>query len=279
MSSVKVFRSDEGRDKIRNYYNMILGFFPYAKKYVETEFGKTFYIEAGNTANPDLVLIHGSCSNTSSWLGDIPSLAEHFHVIAVDIPGEPGNSEEKRLEINSDEYPRWLKSFFDAIGLTKTAVMGNSLGGWLALHFSAGYPEMVASLVLLAPAGIVPARQAFITLTESDDKVRKNAAPLKDVIFGNTSIPKEVMDFLNLVGENFIPVTGSLPLLSDEKMLSLNMPVLFIGGKNDMTADMDAAAKRLSKHVSGAEIIMNEGSHVIMNSAGMVLPFLKKGLV
>lgn len=108
MSKFHVFKTEEGRNKIRSHYNQILSVIPLPQRYVDTSFGKTFLLEAGNPENPTIVLLHGSCSNCAAWLGDIPALSERFHVIAVDIPGEPGNSEENRLDIHSNDYPRWL---------------------------------------------------------------------------------------------------------------------------------------------------------------------------
>jgi pimeloyl-ACP methyl ester carboxylesterase len=276
MNKIKVFKSDEGRDKIRKYYNGILSFFPFARKYVDTSFGKTFVLEAGQIGNPALVLLHGSCSNSATWLGDIPVLMGKFHVFAVDILGEAGNSEENRLDINSDEYAHWFGELFDKLGISQAVIMGNSLGGWLALHFAAAYPEKTSALVLLAPSGIVQARQSFLAKTADLSKDPKSNASVKDAIFGDTAVPKEVMEFMSLVMANFNPVTDALSVLTDEQMRNLTMPVFMIAGKADIITDNIEAAKRLAKFVPHARIDLTEGSHVIVNTASVVLPFLIK---
>ncbi len=48
MNRIDVFKSKEGRDKIRGYYNQILSFVPFTKKYADTSYGKTFLLEAGS---------------------------------------------------------------------------------------------------------------------------------------------------------------------------------------------------------------------------------------
>ena len=58
---MNVFKSEEGRDKIRGYYNKILSFFPLTQKYVDTSFGKTFVLEAGSAKNPAVILSQGHC--------------------------------------------------------------------------------------------------------------------------------------------------------------------------------------------------------------------------
>jgi len=48
---MNVFKSTEGREKIRKFYNQILSLFPLIQKYVSTTFGKTFALEMGNEKN------------------------------------------------------------------------------------------------------------------------------------------------------------------------------------------------------------------------------------
>ncbi len=123
-----VFKSEESRDMIRSRYNQILSAFPFKQLYIDTSFGKTFILESGVPENPPLILLHGSCSNSAFWFGEISVLSNMFHVLAVDIIGEAGNSEEKRLDLNQDGYADWLKEVFDALSIEKAVVMGNSLG-------------------------------------------------------------------------------------------------------------------------------------------------------
>ena len=81
MNKTSVFKSVEGCDKIRGYYNNILKLFPITKRFVNTSFGQTFVLEVGNIENPSVVLLHGSCSNSASWLGDLPALTTAYQRI------------------------------------------------------------------------------------------------------------------------------------------------------------------------------------------------------
>lgn len=274
MQKTSVFKSQESREKIRGYYDMILNAFPLGKRYVETTFGRTFILEAGKSDRPPMVLLHGSCSNNAAWLGDLSALSREYHAFAVDIPGEPGNSEEYRLNLQSDEYSRWLAEVLDALALKKAILVGNSLGGWLALQFTAAHPERVQALILLAAAGLVPPKQAFIEQTQKIPMDRSSAKATKDTILGDSVLPAEVLQFMMLVFEHFNPIIGALPILSDVQLAGLSMPVLFIAGISDATMDATLAAKRLKAQVPQAEVILLEGSHVITTAADKVLPFL-----
>lgn len=275
MNANSVFKSVEGREKIRAYYNQILSFFPLTQRYVDTSFGKTFVLEAGNDENPAVILLHGSCSNSAAWLGDIPVLASKFHVFAVDILGEAGNSEENRLDINSNGYPQWLNELMNMLNIKQSVIMGNSMGGCLALHFAAAYPQRILALVLLAPSGIIPPKQSFLDQTAGIVSNAENAASVNDSVLGDEAIPKEVREFMNLIMENFNPLTGALPVLTDEQMRALVMPVLLIAGTNDATMDTVKASKRLSLLVPHAKTqLIENGSHVIMGVTDTVMPFL-----
>ena len=273
-----VFKSEEGRDKIRAYYNQILGFFPIAQTYADTSFGKTFVLKAGDTNKPAVILLHGSCSNSAAWLGDIPVLAERFCVFAVDILGEAGNSDENRLE--PGQYALWLNELMDALQIGRAVVIGNSMGGWIALHFAAAYPQRTTALVLIASSGIVPAASSYLAQTDAFfDHENQEASSLIDPIMKDVDIPQEVRDFMTLIIENFHPFQGTLPLLSHEQMRVLTMPVLLIAGTNDVTMDAGKAADRLLTLVPHAKVTLIEGGgHVITGAMDIVMPFLSTHL-
>ncbi len=273
---MNVFKSIAGRAKIREYYNNILSFFPLTQRYVDTSFGKTFVLEAGVEENPAIILLHGSCSNSAAWLSDIAALAEQYHIFAVDILGEPGNSEDNRLDIHSNNYPHWLNEVLDALKTKKAIVIGNSMGGWLALHFAATYPQRTAALALLAPSGIIAPEQSFVNQTTDIASNSDSAEAITDAVIGNNAIPKEVLEFMKLVLENFNPITEALPVLTDEQMRLLSMPILYIAGTNDVTMNVTKAADRLTSLVPHANISLTEGAHVITSAADKVIPFLSK---
>lgn len=278
MNKASVFKSTEGREKIRAYYNNILGFFPFRQRFVDTSFGKTFVLEAGNPVGQTVVFLHGSCSNSAAWLGDMAVMAGSYHVCAVDMPGEPGNSEDNRLDFESGEYPRWLKEALDSLEIEKAVLIGNSMGGWLALHFGASFPTRTSALVLLAPSGIVQPRQSFMDKIADISSKPDVARSVNDDVMGGVTIPKEVIEFMALVMENFVPYTGTLPVLTDGQMLTLKMPVLYIAGTADVTMDVEKASQRLLGLVPHATVSLNDGAHVIVSSADKAIPFLEREL-
>lgn len=271
-----VFKTKESRDKIRSRYNQILSTFPFKQRYVETTFGKTFILESGAPENPALILLHGSCSNSAFWFGEISILSNMFHVLAVDIIGEAGNSDENRLDINQDGYADWLKVVLDALSIEKAVVMGNSLGSWMALKFSVKYPDCVSRLILIAPSGLSVQNVDFLERAKNA-ALKNEALTLDSSIAQGNELPKEVEEFINLILWGYNPIAEELPTFSDEQIVRLVMPILFIAGKEDVIIDTVSASQRLSKLIPNAKVhLLENNGHVVLNALEYVIPFLTK---
>jgi pimeloyl-ACP methyl ester carboxylesterase len=109
------------------------------------------YTRAG-TGEP-LVLLHGIGSWRHAWQPVLPALTGQFDVIAVDLPGF-GDSEPlpARVEPHPAALAAKVGELLDHLGVAAPHVVGNSLGGWVALELAGVRP--VASLTLLSPAGL-----------------------------------------------------------------------------------------------------------------------------
>ncbi|MHC1787481.1 MAG: alpha/beta fold hydrolase [Christensenellales bacterium] len=268
-----VFMTEGARDKFRAVYNQILSQFPFRQKFIHTAYGQTFVLAAGQESNPPIILLHGSCSNSAFWFPEMMALSSDYAVYALDIPGEAGNSEEYRPSLDSDAFAVWMKEVLDTLGLETAAVLGNSLGGWMALKFSTAYPERVSKLVLIASAGLAEIRPQFISNAAQRQQAEGSVSIDFDVI-GEHDIPKEVLDFMKLIVESYKPIQY-LPVFEDRQLLRLNMPVLFVGGENDRIIDVPQSAERLSRLVPTAEIhLLTNCGHVVSNSVVCIIPFL-----
>ncbi len=100
-----------------------------------------------------VVLIHGLSSNLSFWRENISALSEKYRVIAVDLPGY-GKSNKNSVPCTMAFYADFLNRFLDALRLKKVNMIGQSMGGQIAITFALTYPERLHRLVLAAPAGV-----------------------------------------------------------------------------------------------------------------------------
>jgi pimeloyl-ACP methyl ester carboxylesterase len=104
-------------------------------------------------AGAPLVLLHGLGSSRDVWEGVIPALAEQYDVLAVDLPGF-GDSVPMpaAVEPSPAALAAAVAGLLDELGVIAPHVVGNSLGGWVALELAHIRPA--ASLTLLSPAGM-----------------------------------------------------------------------------------------------------------------------------
>jgi pimeloyl-ACP methyl ester carboxylesterase len=118
------------------------------------------------------------------WAPVVPALAERFDVLAVDLPGF-GRSEPlpPQQEPSPAVLAACVSDLLDDLGIRGPHVVGNSLGGWVALELAGRRP--VASLTLLAPAGLWRRNTPLycrVTLGASRWLARHAARPLRRLV-------------------------------------------------------------------------------------------------
>lgn len=126
---------------------------------VETRSWRLHYHEAGE-GHP-VVLLHGSGPGASGWSNfapNVPVLAEHFRVIALDAPGwgasDPG------LPATYD-HPNAVLELLDVLDIERAALVGNSMGGSTAVTFAARYPDRISHLATMGVVALTEVPSMF----------------------------------------------------------------------------------------------------------------------
>ena len=101
-----------------------------------------------------LVAIHGLGSASTAWDLVQPELQKHFEFITLDLPGHGDALMDADESMNPVNISKLILKELQAIGITKFHLIGNSLGGWIALEMAAAFPENVLSVTGVAPAGL-----------------------------------------------------------------------------------------------------------------------------
>lgn len=206
MQTKLAFKFQEGKTAVTKFYDLLLENWPEPneKVYVNTRYGKTFIIANGDKDAPPLVLLHGSAMNSVMWLADAREYSRNYRVYAVDIPGEPGRSDENQLPLDGPAYAEWLEDVLNALSIEKASLVGISLGAWLSVKFSVCYPERVNKLVLLCPAGIGKQKISFLFKAMAHMVLgEKEMDRLSKKVNGNQPIPDVVIKYQRLIGKNF----------------------------------------------------------------------------
>jgi 4,5:9,10-diseco-3-hydroxy-5,9,17-trioxoandrosta-1(10),2-diene-4-oate hydrolase len=108
---------------------------------------------AGADAGKPIVFVHGLSGSWPNWLEQLPVFAREHRVIAVDLPGF-GHSPMPADKLTIAGYARMLDRLLAQLQTDAAAVVGNSMGGFVAAELAIAYPQRVERLVLVSAAGI-----------------------------------------------------------------------------------------------------------------------------
>ena len=114
---------------------------------------KIHYVEAGS--GPTVILLHGLGGSTQVWQLNIAALAEKYHVVVPDQIGF-GKSDKPLVNYRIRTYVDFLDQFCKQLKIERASLVGNSMGGWIAIAFTAAFPDRVDKLVLVNAAGYKP---------------------------------------------------------------------------------------------------------------------------
>jgi pimeloyl-ACP methyl ester carboxylesterase len=155
-----LYKTPDGYRAIMNWYDDALELIhcDYESQFVKTRFGHTHMIAAGDKDAEPLILIAGVAGCAPLWHRQIPALAEHFRVYALDVVGQPGRSDPYPPSFLNDDYSQWLCDVLDGLHLDKAHFAGTSVGGWIVMKMGIQAPERVNKIVMLSPTGVSRAR-------------------------------------------------------------------------------------------------------------------------
>jgi pimeloyl-ACP methyl ester carboxylesterase len=207
---------------------------------------------------PPLVFVHGLSGSWQNWLEQLPEFSRDHRCIAVDLPGF-GESPMPRDEITISGYGRWLDGLFDALEIDGAAVVGNSMGGFIAAETAIKFPHRVERLVLVAAAGLSiehqrgldPMRRALElgeTLIEfglafgigRSSALMKRPRGRKALLWGVAAHPEDISPALVAEQLKGAPKKGFLPALEAlsnypirDRLDDIGCPTLIVWGPKD----------------------------------------------
>jgi pimeloyl-ACP methyl ester carboxylesterase len=104
-------------------------------------------------SGPVVLLVHGMAGSSATWRFVMPRLAERFTVVAPDLLGH-GESAKPRGDYSLGAFASGLRDLLDALGHERATVIGQSLGGGIAMQFAYQFPERCERLVLVSSGGL-----------------------------------------------------------------------------------------------------------------------------
>jgi len=135
--------------------------YPYDVDFLELNIQRSTYsmaymhIEAENPNGETVVLLHGKNFNGAYWQTTIDTLQKSgYNVLVPDQIGFGKSSKPEHFQYTFQQLAENTKKLIDTLGITKTSILGHSMGGMLATRFALMYPEITKKLVLVNPIGL-----------------------------------------------------------------------------------------------------------------------------
>jgi pimeloyl-ACP methyl ester carboxylesterase len=128
-----------------------------ASSYYVSQRLRLHFVDWGNEGAPPLVLIHGGRDHARSWDWVARDLRRDYHVIAPDLRGHGDSSWVRGGHYTIHEFLLDIAQLLDTLDLAPATIIGHSLGGAVAINYTATFPERVKKLVAIEGLGPPPA--------------------------------------------------------------------------------------------------------------------------
>lgn len=237
------------------------------------------YIDQGE--GPVVVFLHGSgpgASGHSNFQGNYPAfVARGYRCLVPDLVGFGYSDKPDNVEYPLAFFVECLKQTLDAAGVSRCTVIGNSLGGAVAIGLALAHPELVAGLILMAPGGMsqreeylqMPAMQKMFEIYMSEggltpEKMRElfETGLVYDPGYVTGELIAQRMHIMALMNLQ-VMVTMDIPYLP-ERLPELQCPVLAFWGANDQMMP-DSGLLAMAKHCPNMKmIVLSECGHWAM---------------
>lgn len=127
-----------------------------ASSYYVSQRLRLHFVDWGNEQAPPLILLHGGKDHARSWDWVARALREDYHIIAPDLRGHGDSAWVFGGHYTINEFVLDVAQLIHTLDLHDVTIIAHSLGGAVALQYTAVYPERVARLVAIEGLGPPP---------------------------------------------------------------------------------------------------------------------------
>ena len=264
--SISHWADDRAAAAYRAAYDEALDLWPipYLAQSVETAFGRIHVVESGPVHADPVVLIHAASLSATQWYLQAADLGTDHRLIAIDILGDIGRSEQAAPIRTREDAAAWLVATLDALDVRAATFIGSSFGGFLSANVAVLRPERVQSLVLLAPAATLRPFRSLANLairTGSLLPLPMTVKPgLRGMMEGRLPDARIVRQMEVGVRGFRYDRRGIYPCaLDDDELAAISCPTLVLLGDREKIYDPAAAAERARRLLPAAEVSVIPG--------------------
>lgn len=249
---------------------------------ISTAAGSISTMDAG-TGDP-AILIHGLGATKASFLPTIAALAPGYRTIAVDLPGFGDSDKPLRGAYDAPFFARSMVALLDALEIERAHVVGNSMGGRVAIELGLESPERLGGLVLLAPSlawlrrrrwapylRLLPTQLGLIQPAPRPlvEAIVRRVVPGADEEWTAAGIDEFLRSYLTPSGRAAFYAAAANIYLEEPhgpngfwtRLRSLHVPSLFVWGRKDAIVPA-AFASHVREAAPAAEHLLLDCGHV-----------------
>lgn len=230
------------------------------------------YVEHGEPDAPSVILLHGFPLNGAMWDDVVPALGDAYRAIVPDLRGH-GASEAPAGPYATIDYAADVIALLDTLGVERVAVVGLSMGGYVALQLMTRWPDRLTAVVLADTSGRGDgeerrqARAAQAQVIERDG-LGAFAELVLPRMFAPTVFderPRLVERFRETIaGQRPHAVIAALQGLASrpdmlEPLATVHLPTLVLVGSED-AATTPHDARELAEVIQDAELVVVDGA-------------------
>ncbi len=216
-----------------------------------------------------LILVHGLGSSLETWKHNIDYFSNYFRVYALDMLGF-GFADKPRIDYKIDIFVEFLKDFLDALKLYSVNLIGNSLGGLIALLFSLKYESRVNKLILESASGLETEARDIIKSFMGDWWTLSKIKNFYKIVYYRPIIDEKTLEsrfeLINNPDAKYAYIS-TLNMPRDwadlpEKLKAFKKQTLIIWGKNDKIIPVKYAYEYHRLIENSKLVIFDETGHV-----------------
>ncbi len=202
---------------------------------------KYTYFEAGE--GKPIIILHGLMGGLSNFDGVANYFPEKgYKVIIPELPLYTQNI----LKTNVKAFSKYVKDFMIHLGIDKAILVGNSLGGHIALYFAKSYPELVRGIVITGSSGLYESAMGESYPKRGDYEYIKKKA--EDVFYDPKVATKEIIDEVFATVNDRIKLIKTLTIAKSairhnmaKDLPKMHIKACIIWGRNDKVTPPDVA--------------------------------------
>ena len=217
------------------------------------EEGKFKWLEEGEGGKP-IILLHGLMGGVENFGEMVDFISEEYKVYGLDLKLFEGSI----LKVSVKSLSDYLYEFMNHLGLSSAILLGNSMGGHIALIFAKEYPEMVDRIILTGSSGLFENAMGDSFPRRGDKNYIRTKT--EEVFYNPEVATDELVDRVFEIANNRISILRLLGYAKSairhnmaNDMPNFKMPVCLIWGEHDKVTPPNVA-KEFHKLLPNSEL-------------------------